>query len=315
MPPSEFIPLAEEMGLIVPLGEWVLREACKEAARWPDPIKVAVNLSPVQFRNRGLVTMVTHALAAARLAPHRLELEITEAVLLQDDEAIVTMLHQLRALGVRISMDDFGTGYSSLSYLRIVPVRQDQDRPLVHQGHRAQPRQRGRSSRRSRASAQSLGIETTAEGIETDEQLELVRRAGCTEMQGYLVSPPRPGLRGRPRSSRASAARLRRRSPPRACASERRGRSCAPPCAGTPGTGNPRSNPPAASAAGNPPPRTSMRRPCCRTSNAAPQRAQARRRGSAGAGRSIMRRLWAATARGKEPSCGADFGKNHLPHA
>ncbi|MEA2930887.1 MAG: hypothetical protein QOG38_3315, partial [Hyphomicrobiales bacterium] len=106
--PAEFIPLAEEMGLSVPLGEWVLREACKEAARWPDPIKVAVNLSPVQFRNRGLVTMVTQALAAARLAPHRLELEITEAVLLQDDETIVTMLHQLRALGVRIAMDDFG---------------------------------------------------------------------------------------------------------------------------------------------------------------------------------------------------------------
>ena len=121
MPPSEFIPLAEEMGLIVPLGEWVLREACKEAARWPDPIKVAVNLSPVQFRNRGLVATVTQALAAARLAPHRLELEITEAVLLQDDEAIVTMLHQLRALGVRIAMDDFGTGYSSLSYLRSFP--------------------------------------------------------------------------------------------------------------------------------------------------------------------------------------------------
>src|SRR6185295_577951 len=112
---SEVIPLAEEMGLIIPLGEWVLREACKEAARWPEPIKVAVNLSPVQFRNRGLVTTVTQALAAAQLAPSRLELEITEAVLLQDDETIVSMQHQLRALGVRISMDDFGTGYSSLS--------------------------------------------------------------------------------------------------------------------------------------------------------------------------------------------------------
>src|SRR6185369_50144 len=121
VPPSDFIPLAEETGLIVPLGEWVLREACKEAARWPDPIKVAVNLSPVQFRNRGLVTTVTQALASARLAPHRLELEITEAVLLQDNDTTVTMLHQLRALGVRVAMDDFGTGYSSLSYLRSFP--------------------------------------------------------------------------------------------------------------------------------------------------------------------------------------------------
>ncbi len=142
VPPAEFIPLAEETGLIVPLGEWVLREACNEAARWPEPIKVAVNLSPVQFRNRGLVTTVTHALAAARLAPGRLELEITEAVLLQDDEMTVTMLHRLRALGVRVAMDDFGTGYSSLELSAQLPVRQDQDRPLVHQGHRAQPRQR-----------------------------------------------------------------------------------------------------------------------------------------------------------------------------
>jgi diguanylate cyclase (GGDEF)-like protein/PAS domain S-box-containing protein len=191
VPPSEFIPLAEEMGLIVPLGEWVLREACREAARWPDPIKVAVNLSPVQFRSRGLVAMVTHALAAARLAPHRLELEITEAVLLQDDDANLTMLHQLRALGVRISMDDFGTGYSSLSYLRSFPFDKIKiDRSFI------KDIEHNRDSaviiKAIASLGQSLGIETTAEGIETAEQLELVRRAGCTEMQGYLVSPPRP---------------------------------------------------------------------------------------------------------------------------
>ncbi|HXW25797.1 MAG TPA: PAS-domain containing protein, partial [Xanthobacteraceae bacterium] len=116
--PADFIPVAEETGLIVPLGEWVLRRACAEAAHWPDPIRVAVNLSPVQFRSRGLVATVTQALAAAGLAPTRLEIEITEAALLQKDEMTVAMLHQLRALGVRISMDDFGTGYSSLSYLR-----------------------------------------------------------------------------------------------------------------------------------------------------------------------------------------------------
>jgi EAL domain-containing protein (putative c-di-GMP-specific phosphodiesterase class I) len=191
VPPSEFIPMAEEMGLIIPLGEWVLRQACTEAARWPDPIKVAVNLSPVQFRNRGLVTTVTHALAAARLPPHRLELEITEAVLLQDNETTVTMLHQLRALGVRVAMDDFGTGYSSLSYLRSFPFDKIKiDRSFI------------KDIERNRDSAviikaiaglgTSLGIETTAEGIETPEQMEIVRRAGCTEMQGYLASPPRP---------------------------------------------------------------------------------------------------------------------------
>ncbi len=191
VPPSEFIPLAEETGLIIPLGEWVLREACREAARWPDPIKVAVNLSPVQFRNRGLVTTVTQALAAARLSPSRLELEITEAVLLQDDETIVSMLHQLRALGVRISMDDFGTGYSSLSYLRSFPFDKIKiDRSFIKDIDRS--RDSAVIIKAIASLGQSLGIETTAEGIETDEQLEIVRRAGCTEMQGYLVSPPRP---------------------------------------------------------------------------------------------------------------------------
>jgi EAL domain-containing protein (putative c-di-GMP-specific phosphodiesterase class I) len=189
VPPSEFIPLAEEMGLIVPLGEWVLREACKEAARWPDPIKVAVNLSPVQFRNRGLVTTVTTALAAARLSPRRLEVEITEAVLLQDDETIVTMLHQLRALGVRIAMDDFGTGYSSLSYLRSFPFDKIKiDRSFIKDIDRN--RDSAVIIKAIASLGTSLGIETTAEGIETEEQLDIVRRAGCTEMQGYLASRP-----------------------------------------------------------------------------------------------------------------------------
>lgn len=189
--PSEFIPIAEDIGFIVPLGEWVLRQACAEAARWPEPIRIAVNLSPVQFRNRGLITTVTQALAAARLAPQRLELEITEAVLLQEDEAVVATLHQLRALGVRISMDDFGTGYSSLSYLRSFPFDKIKiDRSFISDLGRSRD-----SAAIVRAIANlgaSLGIETTAEGIETDEQLELVRRAGCTGMQGYLTSPPRP---------------------------------------------------------------------------------------------------------------------------
>ena len=191
VPPSEFIPLAEEMGLIVPLGEWVLREACREAARWPEPIKVAVNLSPVQFRNRGLVTTVTQALAAARLAPHRLEVEITEAVLLQNDDATVTMLHQLRALGVRIAMDDFGTGYSSLSYLRSFPFDKIKiDRSFIKDVERN--RDSAVIIKAIASLGASLGIETTAEGIETEEQLDIVRRAGCTEMQGYLASRPVP---------------------------------------------------------------------------------------------------------------------------
>ncbi|HMK79155.1 MAG TPA: PAS-domain containing protein [Xanthobacteraceae bacterium] len=187
--PAEFIPVAEETGLIVPLGEWVLRRACAEAAHWPDAIRVAVNLSPVQFRNRGLVTMVTQALAAAGLPATRLEIEITEAALLQKDEMTVAMLHQLRALGVRISMDDFGTGYSSLSYLRSFPF----DKIKIDRSFIADIERNGDSEAIIRAIAElgaSLGIATTAEGIETQEQLELVRRAGCTEVQGYLLSTP-----------------------------------------------------------------------------------------------------------------------------
>ena len=121
VPPAEFIPLAEEIGLIVPLGEWVLRQACAEAARWPGDLKIAVNLSPVQFRTGNLTHSILTALASSGLPASRLELEITESVLLAESEAILAVLHRLRALGVSISMDDFGTGYSSLSYLRASP--------------------------------------------------------------------------------------------------------------------------------------------------------------------------------------------------
>jgi EAL domain-containing protein (putative c-di-GMP-specific phosphodiesterase class I) len=177
------------MGLIIPLGEWVLRHACAEAANWPDPIKVAVNLSPVQFRNRGLLTSVTQALAAARLAPHRLELEITEAVLLQDNETTVSMLHQLRALGVRVAMDDFGTGYSSLSYLRSFPF----DKIKIDRSFMRDLDSKGDSLAIIKAViglGQSLGMSTTAEGVETEAQLKVVREQGCTEGQGYYFSPP-----------------------------------------------------------------------------------------------------------------------------
>jgi diguanylate cyclase (GGDEF)-like protein len=191
VPPAEFIPIAEETGLIGPYGEWVLRQACVEAAGWPDPIKVAVNLSPVQLRNRGFVTAVTRTLAATGLPANRLELEITEAVLMQNNETVLAMLHQLRALGVSIAMDDFGTGYSSLSYLRSFPFdRIKIDRCFITDADRS--RGGGAIIQAIATLGASLGVETTAEGIETADQLELVRRAGCTEVQGYLISRPRP---------------------------------------------------------------------------------------------------------------------------
>jgi len=192
VPPSEFIPVAAEMGLIVPLGETILQQACLEAAGWPDDIKVAVNLSPVQFKSKTLALAVTSALASSGLSPHRLELEITEGVLLQDSEATLATLHQLRALGVRISMDDFGTGYSSLSYLRSFPF----DKIKIDQSF-----VRGMSSGQNDSVAiiravtglgRNLGMATTAEGVETLEQLGHLRQEGCTEVQGYLFSRPLP---------------------------------------------------------------------------------------------------------------------------
>ncbi len=189
--PGEFIPLAEEIGLIVPLGEWVLREACAEATRWPEPLKVAVNLSPAQFRNRGVVKAVLSALAHSRLPARRLELEITESVLLGESEANLATLHQLREIGVCISMDDFGTGYSSLSYLRSFPF----DKIKIDRSFVSDLTERPDCLAIIRAVAGlgiSLGIATTAEGIETPEQLAQVRAEGCTEVQGYLFSAPRP---------------------------------------------------------------------------------------------------------------------------
>jgi diguanylate cyclase (GGDEF)-like protein/PAS domain S-box-containing protein len=189
--PNNFIPLAEETGLIVQLGEWVLRRACVEAAGWSDPVMVAVNLSPVQFKNPNLTTMVMAALQASGLPANRLELEITESVLLQNSESTLETLHQLRAHGVRISLDDFGTGYSSLSYLRSFPF----DKIKIDRSFVQELASREDSMAIVRAVAglgRSLGIVTTAEGVETEEQLDLLRREGCTQAQGYLFSPPRP---------------------------------------------------------------------------------------------------------------------------
>ena len=189
--PADFIPLAEEIGLIVPLGEWVLRHACAEAAKWPDHVRLAVNLSPAQFRDRGLVGTVVSALASSGLPAERLELEITESVLLQDSAANMTMLHDLKALGVRISMDDFGTGYSSLSYLRSFPfdkIKIDQTfvRDILHDSDALA------IIRAVLDLGASMGVTTTAEGVETLEQLNALRGQGCAEIQGYFISRPAP---------------------------------------------------------------------------------------------------------------------------
>jgi diguanylate cyclase (GGDEF)-like protein len=189
--PAEFIPVAEETGLINQIGEWVLTTACAEATTWPDNIKIAVNVSPVQFKSGTLALKVVAALAASGLPASRLELEITEAVLIRDDEAALAVLHQLRAIGTQIALDDFGTGYSSLSYLQRFPFDKIKiDRCFVNDI--AEP---GGSSSIVQAVvniAAARHMTTTAEGVETQQQRELLRALGCSEMQGYLFSAARP---------------------------------------------------------------------------------------------------------------------------
>jgi diguanylate cyclase (GGDEF)-like protein len=191
IPPAEFIPLAEDIGLVNQIGAWVLRKACAEAAAWPAPLKVAVNLSPLQFRNHALALDVVAALGASELCPSRLELEITEAVLIEDIDETLSVLTELRRLGVRIAMDDFGTGYSSLSYLRKFPF----DKIKIDRSFIQDIAERADTLAIVRAVtdlAATLGMATTAEGVETVEQLAYLRAEGCTEAQGYLFSPPRP---------------------------------------------------------------------------------------------------------------------------
>jgi diguanylate cyclase (GGDEF)-like protein len=189
--PSEFIPVAEDTGLIIPLGEWVLRKACADAAKWPDNVNVAVNVSTIQFRKKGLTQTVLTALAASGLPAHRLEIEITERVILEDSKEIRATLHQLHGLGVQIVMDDFGTGYSSLSYLRKFPFDKIKIDAFFIRGLS----DGGDSSTIVEAiikMATTMKIATVVEGVETQQQLEKVREWGCTEMQGYLFSRPKP---------------------------------------------------------------------------------------------------------------------------
>jgi predicted signal transduction protein with EAL and GGDEF domain len=191
--PAEFIPIAEETGLINQLGHWVLNTACAEAINWPDEVRVAVNVSPIQFRSQTLALNVAAALAASGLSADRLELEITEAVLIRDDEAALEVLHQLRKLGVRIALDDFGTGYSSLSYLQRFPFDKIKiDRSFIRDLAGA-----GASSSIVQAVvniAAASDMTTTAEGVETQQQRNLLHILGCTEMQGFLFSPAIPAM-------------------------------------------------------------------------------------------------------------------------
>ena len=193
VPPAEFIPIAEETGLIVPIGEWVLRQASSDAVTWPIGVKVAVNLSPVQIKSQSFTLLVATILAESGLAPERLEFEITESVLMQSNEANLGVLHLLRELGVRFAMDDFGTGYSSLSYLRSFPFDKIKiDRSFIGD------LSKGAESRTIVDAvvtlARGLGMTATAEGVETEDQLQILRAIGCDEIQGFLFSEPRPAI-------------------------------------------------------------------------------------------------------------------------
>ena len=189
--PGEFIPLAEETGLIVPLGAWVLRTACRDAAAWHRPLRLAVNLSPAQFRQDDIVATIREALAESGLAPERLELEITEGLLLQNTDAVLRRLEALRALGVRIVLDDFGTGYSSLAYLWRFPFDKLKiDRSFVRDLE---------SDARAVAIVETiiglsrvLRIPVTAEGVETEAQMRALAAIGCDQVQGFLLGRPVP---------------------------------------------------------------------------------------------------------------------------
>ncbi len=189
--PADFIPVAEETGLIIPLGEWVLRRACQETAQWPGHFKVAVNLSPSQLKSRNLTQLVVSALAESGMPASRLQLEITETVLMQNTFNTLATLHQLRKLGVQIAMDDFGTGYSSLAYLRSFPFDKIKiDRSFIQDlSNGAEPLAIVHAVA---GLAKSLNMVSTAEGVETQQQLDQLQSVGCTEMQGYLFSHARP---------------------------------------------------------------------------------------------------------------------------
>jgi predicted signal transduction protein with EAL and GGDEF domain len=189
--PVEFIPVAEETGMIVPIGEWVLKDACRHAVSWPEDIKVAVNFSTVQFNSPGLTNLILQTLATSGLSPDRLEVEITESLFLDSSNAILETLNSLKSLGVRIALDDFGTGFSSLSYLRKYPFDKIKiDRSFIVE--LLEKNEAGAVVKAITDLAAALDMETTAEGVEEDEQVAALRAHGCTNVQGYLFSRPVP---------------------------------------------------------------------------------------------------------------------------
>lgn len=189
--PLDFIPLAEEIGVISEIGSWVLEQACKDASLWPDSVSVAVNASPLQFKGHDLPAAVGRALEASQLPAERLQIEITESALLQGTDHTLSILGEIQSLGVQIAMDDFGTGYSSLNYLRQFPFDKIKiDKCFIDQ--LAHDKDSVTIVRAVADLAAGLGIRTTAEGVETSDQREILQRLGCNEVQGYLISRPRP---------------------------------------------------------------------------------------------------------------------------
>jgi diguanylate cyclase (GGDEF)-like protein len=213
--PVEFIPLAEEIGLIDEIGEWVLRTACAEAAKWPQQITVAVNLSPVQFKSPALPTIVRMVLSDTRLPAKRLELEITEGVFLSNDDHVHDMIASLKAIGLKLALDDFGTGYSSLSYLQRVPFDKIKiDRSFVTGA--TDPESRNAALIRAMVGlASDLKMQTTAEGVETQDELALVRTLGCSLVQGYIFGKPMPPDEAAELASKGAIERIEPQFPPR----------------------------------------------------------------------------------------------------
>ena len=188
--PAKFIPVAEDSGLIAQIGEWALRTACRDLATWPESVRVAVNVSPLQFANPALPAIITNALAAAQVSPERLELEITESVFLSDDDNIDAMFTALKRVGVRLALDDFGTGYSALGYLKKAPFDKIKIDQSFVRGATITGSRNGAIIASIVSLAEALGMETTAEGVETLDELDLVRMLGCSHVQGYIYEKP-----------------------------------------------------------------------------------------------------------------------------
>ncbi|HUD29980.1 MAG TPA: EAL domain-containing protein, partial [Novosphingobium sp.] len=200
MSPARFVPVAEETGLVAQIGEWALRTACRDLAGWPEEVRVAVNVSPLQFANPALPTIVTQAIATAGISPSRLELEITESVFLGEDKSTESMFAALKGIGVRLALDDFGTGYSSLGYLKKAPFDKIKIDQSFVRGATVPGSRNGAIISSIVSLAEALGMETTAEGVETLDELDLVRVLGCSHVQGYIYE--------RPMTSEAASAKL-----------------------------------------------------------------------------------------------------------